>query len=227
MSEVPGLRFSVLGPLRAWRGSGEVSLGSPKQRAVLAALLVRGGDRLSVGQLVEAVWGATPAPTAEMTLRTYVYRLRRALTAAGESVIGSADGGYLVRLTPGALDLAVFGECVAKATTARRRGDHAAVAAHLRDGLALWHGSALAGVPGGFAEQHRARLDDMRLSAVEMRLSADAALGTLSSAVAELADLVAGHPPDERFREQVVTQTSSVGPAAAGRAGPHAAIVPK
>lgn len=73
------LRFTVLGPLRAWRGPDEVDLGPPKQRAVLAVLLLGEGAQVSVETLVDAVRGAGSPGSAVSSLRTYVYRLRQLL----------------------------------------------------------------------------------------------------------------------------------------------------
>ncbi|MFI6925768.1 winged helix-turn-helix domain-containing protein [Nonomuraea spiralis] len=73
------LRFSLLGPVRAWRGDQELDLGSPQQRLVLAMLRLAGGRAVGNDQLVDAVWGREQPRTALSTLRTYVSRLRRAL----------------------------------------------------------------------------------------------------------------------------------------------------
>ncbi|MFD6751354.1 AfsR/SARP family transcriptional regulator, partial [Streptomyces anthocyanicus] len=76
------LRFSLLGPLRAWRGGTELVLGPPQQRAVLAVLLLRGGRAAGVGELVDGVWGHTPPSGAVPMLRTYASRLRKELEPA-------------------------------------------------------------------------------------------------------------------------------------------------
>ncbi|MFF7637514.1 BTAD domain-containing putative transcriptional regulator [Kitasatospora sp. NPDC008050] len=204
-----GLSFSVLGPLTARDEDGEVDLGQPKQRAVLAALLLQDGSYTSVYRLVEAVWGERAPATAERSIHTYVYRLRRALTPPrGEScsVIASESGGYVVRVRPAALDLRVFERSLEHAGVARQSGDHAAVARHLREGLGLWRGTVpLSGVPGEYVERHRVHLGELRRSALAMRLSAELALGMVDPVVAELSGLVAEHPLDERFRALLMT----------------------
>src|SRR5262245_59538956 len=88
-----GLRFSLMGPVRAWRDGDELELGPRQQRAVLAALLLNNGIRLSTDQLVGMVWD-TPTPTAVGALRTYGYKIRKALP---ELDVASRDGGYTVR----------------------------------------------------------------------------------------------------------------------------------
>lgn len=87
------LRFSLMGPVRAWRDEEEVELGPRQQRAVLAALLLNNGIRLSNDQLINMVWD-NPTPSAVMALRTYVYKIRKTLP---ELNLKSRDGGYTVR----------------------------------------------------------------------------------------------------------------------------------
>src|ERR1041384_2462306 len=87
------LRFSLMGPVRAWRGDEEVDLGPRQQRAVLAALLLNNGIRLSNDQLIGMVVDA-PTPSALTALRTYTYKIRKALP---ELDLRSKDGGYTVR----------------------------------------------------------------------------------------------------------------------------------
>ena len=193
-------RFSVLGPVRAWRGSAEVSLGSPQQKAVLAALLLRAERQVSLSELVEALWGAEPPDSAGQVVRTYVYRLRRALDGGdGVPVIDSVGTGYLMHLAPDELDAAQFRRRVAAAEEARRGGDLAGAAEELRQALALWQGDALAGLPGRYAEAQRAGLDKLRLTALATLLTFEVERDA-SGAAAELAAVVADHPLDERFR---------------------------
>jgi DNA-binding SARP family transcriptional activator len=193
-------RFNVLGPVRAWRGSAEVSLGSPQQKAVLAALLLRSGRQVPLSELVEALWGAEPPDSAGQVVRTYVYRLRRALAGGdGTPVIDSVGTGYLMHLTPDELDVAQFRQRLAAADAARRGGEPAAAAEELRQALALWQGDALAGLPGRYAEAQRAGLDKLRLAALATLLTLEVERDA-AGAAAELAALVADHPLDERFR---------------------------
>lgn len=197
------VRFGVLGPVSAWRGAVEVDLGPPRQRAVLAVLLLAEGGRVPVGRLVDALWGATPPASAVGSVRTYVHRLRRTL-GEDAALIRSVGDAYVVRALPGDLDLAAFRELTSRAEPARREGDLSGAAVHLRDALALWRGPALSGVRGEFAEVRRAQLEALRLSALEALLAIRLDLGEHAQAVTELAALVAGHPLDERFREMLM-----------------------
>ncbi|KAF4408086.1 AfsR/SARP family transcriptional regulator [Streptomyces lycii] len=201
-----GLRFTVLGPVRAWRGAEEVPLGTPQQRAVLAVLLVRQGSQVPVEELVDAVWGEEIPSSATSSVRTYVHRLRRMLeqATAADPVIRSVGSGYMMHTAPDRLDLASFRERLADAERARRDDDPKRAAELLREALELWHGSALAGIPGPWAEAQRNHLARLRLSAVEARLTVELDLGGHQEAAAELTSLVAEHPLDERFREMLM-----------------------
>jgi DNA-binding SARP family transcriptional activator len=87
------LRFSLMGPVRAWRDEEEIDLGPRQQRAVLAALLLNNGIRLSNDQLIGMVWD-DPTPSAVMALRTYMYKIRKTLPGLN---LKSKDGGYTLR----------------------------------------------------------------------------------------------------------------------------------
>ncbi|MFD9286401.1 BTAD domain-containing putative transcriptional regulator [Streptomyces mirabilis] len=197
-------RFAVLGPVRAWRSSGEIDLGPPQQRLVLAALLLAEGAQVASGELVEAVWGCEAPASAFGVLRTYVHRLRKALEPAGDataSVIRSTGDGYQLLTSPQELDLSSFRELLAQAEQARCAGDIKGVAGFLQEALSLWRGTALAGTRGDYAQAQRQRLDGLRMSAQADRIAAELSLGDHSTAAAELSGLVAEHPLDERFRE--------------------------
>ncbi|MFI1393694.1 AfsR/SARP family transcriptional regulator [Streptomyces sp. NPDC020681] len=200
------LRFTVLGPVRARRGSVEVPLGAPQQRVVLAVLLVRQGSLVPVEELVDAVWGEDVPASATSSVRTYVHRLRRVLEEGVESgsVISSVGRGYLMNAGADELDLAAFRQLVADADQARRDRDPERSVVLLREALALWPGSALGGIPGAWAQAQRTHLDRLRLAAVEARLTSELDLGGHQEAAPELTALVAEHPLDERFREMLM-----------------------
>ncbi|MFD0315630.1 AfsR/SARP family transcriptional regulator [Streptomyces flavalbus] len=196
----PALRFALLGPLRAWHGDTELALGSPQQRAVLTQLLLRRGQVVSLDDLVDGVWDEDPPTGAVPVLRTYVSRLRRLLEPDREpghpprTVISLGDG-YALRGT-GTLtsDLDAFEDHVHRAERHRAAGDHGAAAALLRTALDLWHGTALAGVPGPYARAERTRLAALRLDAEQSWLRAELELGHHGAVVPELLALRDAHP---------------------------------
>ncbi|MEU9401496.1 BTAD domain-containing putative transcriptional regulator [Streptomyces sp. NPDC048242] len=199
VSGFAGLRFGVLGPVRAWRGAEPVPTGSPQQRALLAALLLREGRMATAAELIDALWGNEPPPQALAAVRTYASRLRKVLDPG---VLVSESGGYAVRgLGDGALDLTTAQELAARAEKARGAADLAEACKALRLALALWEGEPLAGVPGPYAETQRVRLEEWRLQLLESRLDMDLERGDHAETVSELTALTAAHPLRERFRE--------------------------
>lgn len=178
-------------------------LGAPQQRAALAVLLLADGKPVPVEKLVDALWGEVPPASAVNSVRIYIHRLRRLLAdpESAAPAIDSVGSGYRIRTSPEALDLTVFRRLHADARQARGTGNAASAAAELRKGLALWHGPALADLTGAWAETQRAQLDGLRVSALETCLAADVDGESHQGAVADLTQLVAEHPLDERFRE--------------------------
>jgi DNA-binding SARP family transcriptional activator len=197
--ESAALRFSVLGPVRAWRDDDPLPAGSPQQRALLAALLLREGRTATASELIDALWGDEPPSQALAAVRTYASRLRKAL---GSEVLVSESGGYAIQsLGEGALDLARAQELAADAEKARGAGDLCRARELLRDALGQWDGEPLASVPGPYAETQRARLEEWRLQLLESRLDMDLEQGCHAEAVSELTALTAAHPLRERLRE--------------------------
>src|SRR5260370_6038714 len=158
---VAELGFAVLGAVRVWRGDTELDVGAPQARAVVAVLLLAEGRQVSLGALVDALWGQEPPKAAVGTVRTYVSRLRQCLGsgAAGgvHEMIESAGDGYALPLRSAVLDLNVFLSRTREAQAAGRAGDAAPAAVLLREALGLWQGVPLAGIPGEYAESQRGR----------------------------------------------------------------------
>ncbi|MEW2425924.1 BTAD domain-containing putative transcriptional regulator [Streptomyces nigra] len=201
MSKAP-IRFTVLGPVRAWQDTDEVYLGSPQQRVVLAVLLLRQSLTVSAADLVTAVWGGAPPRSAVNQLHVYIHRLRRVLGHSArdsEQVIRSIGSGYRVETTTETLDLAAF-ENTVKAAHALVSSDPVQGRALFEKSLSLWQGSALADLPGSWAGAQRARLEDVRLDVLERSYRLALEAGDLDIA-ARIAHTVGEHPLDERFRE--------------------------
>ncbi|WP_228922280.1 BTAD domain-containing putative transcriptional regulator [Streptomyces sp. DH7] len=192
------LRFTVLGPVRAWRGPELLSSGSPQQRALLAALLLREGRTATAGELIDAFWGEDPPSQALATIRTYASRLRKIL---GQDTLVSESGGYAIRTDRAALDLTLAQDLAAEAEKARAAGDRCQARTLINKVLGLWDGEALASVPGPYADNQRTRLEEWRLQLTETRLDLDLEVGCHAEAVSELTALTAAHPLRERLRE--------------------------
>ena len=195
-----GMRFRVLGPLEVEVDDGPVVLGGPKERLMLALLLVRPNQVVSVEALIRGLWGEEPPLTAAKTLQSHVKRLRRVLEpgrvrgAAGE-VLVTRQPGYLLRVASGALDVAHFEELTAQARHALTGGEADAAGSLLREALGLWRGQAFEEfLDSEFAVAEADRLAELRLAAVEDRVEADLRLGRHRELVAELEGLVREQP---------------------------------
>ena len=190
--------FRVLGPFEVAGDEGTLTLGGTKQRSVLAVLLLHANQVVSTDRLIDALWGGSPPFTSAKTIQVYVSRLRKAI---GDDRLVTRAPGYVLYVDPTELDLARFEQLVAEA----RRASPESASAKLRDALALWRGAPLADLAyEEFAQAEIARLEEMRLGAIEQRLEADLALGRHDEVVPELETLIARNPVRERFRHQLM-----------------------
>lgn len=201
-SESETLRFRVLGVLEAEVEERALDLGGLKQRAVLAALLLRPEKVVSDERLVDEIWGDMPPASAAHSLEAYVSRLRQVLAPHG-AALERRGGGYRIDLGPAVLDSRVFEGLVDEAAQASAAGDDTRAAVLAKEALGLWHGPVLSGIPlqlDGRAEAER--LDELRSRALEIRVDADLALGRDAELVGELRQLVEESP----YRERLVAQ---------------------
>ena len=190
---VAAMRIGVLGPVEAWEDGRELPLGSGRQRALFVLLLLHADQVVSKDRLIDELWGERPPPSAAKVLQGYVSQLRRALPPEAIVTRGS---GYLLRAVN--TDASKFERLLDEAN-----GQEPWEAAQtLRAGLALWRGRALADVEyETWARAEVARLEALRLVALEERIEADLRLGEDRRLVPELEALVAEHPLRERLRE--------------------------
>ncbi|MER7187523.1 BTAD domain-containing putative transcriptional regulator, partial [Streptomyces hyaluromycini] len=199
------LRFGLLGPPVLYDASDVRPIGSPKVRALLAALLLEAGRVVSVESLREALWGGAPPVSARASLHNHVTRLRRLLDDPER--LRAVPPGYLLRVDDGELDVDVFDARVAQARAAHGRREWASVLRACADALALWRGSPLGGLPADFGGRAFVqRLEEARLLLLEWRYDAELALGgsRLGGVVPELAALVAEFPLREAYHRQLM-----------------------
>jgi YVTN family beta-propeller protein len=196
------IEFRVLGSLEVVDRDGPVVLGAPKQRALLAALLLHRGKVVSSDRLIDEIWGERPPASAVKLVQGYVSSLRRVL---GNGLLVTEGRGYVLRVEPGQLDVDRFEALVRQGRGALEHSDALTAAAVLREALGLWRGPALADFAyEPFAQSEIARLEESRLAALEDRIDADLALGEQAQLVGELEALVREYPLRERVRGQLM-----------------------
>ncbi|MEU2333656.1 BTAD domain-containing putative transcriptional regulator [Streptomyces sp. NPDC006654] len=195
------MRFGILGPLDLRTDDGTpLDPGGPRPRALLALLLLDAGRAVSTRRLIDGLYGAEPPAGAANALQSQISRLRRRLAPHGE--IEATATGYRLVTPRGSVDAHRFEELSAAGRAALAAGDHAEAAARLREALALWRGPALPDLPDAGAEA--ARLEELRLAAVQDRIEAELALGGGAELVPELRALLAGRPLSERLYGQLM-----------------------
>ncbi|MGP4102459.1 BTAD domain-containing putative transcriptional regulator [Nonomuraea sp. KM90] len=187
-------------------------LATGKPLTLLAALLTDANHAVTTEQLVDAVWGENPPETARSIIHTYISGLRRALhEVGGEDLIVSHPAGYLIRAPAGALDRIEFEQLAAKGRLAAASELHEAAAEAFRAALALWRGPALSGVQDSYLRSEAARLDGLRVTVTEQRITAELALGWHEQLVGELTALVVRHPTRERLRRDLMVALYRLG----------------
>jgi DNA-binding SARP family transcriptional activator/ABC-type branched-subunit amino acid transport system substrate-binding protein/DNA-binding beta-propeller fold protein YncE len=190
------MRVRILGALEIWEGSNQLPLGTGRQRALLALLLVHAGQVVSADRLVDELWEGEAPQTALKVLQGYVSQLRRVL---GADTIVTQGSGYALKIVE--TDAREFERLVDDA----RRAEPRDAARMLRDALALWRGPPLVDVAyDSWAQPEISRLEELRLVALEDRIDADLRLGTNGGLVPELEGLVAEHPLRERLCAQLM-----------------------
>ena len=191
------MQFRILGPLEVWEDGVELPLGGPRTRALLALLLLHANEVVSADRLIDELWGEDSSETASTALRVNVSRLRKALAA---DVLVTRAPGYAIRVEPDELDLARFERLVDEARELLSGGELTGASERLRQALGLWRGPALADLAyASFTQGAIARLEEIRLAALELRIETDLALGRARELVAELRACVAEHPLRERL----------------------------
>jgi DNA-binding SARP family transcriptional activator len=211
------MQVRVLGAAEATIDGTAVDLGARKQRALLAALALHRGRPVHVDSIVDLIWSDAPPPGVTGTLQSYVAGLRRALepdraARAPSSVLVTEAPGYALRVEDDRLDAARFDALIGRAhrelgpiNQLGERGDLSVddlerVLADLDDALALWRGQPyleLEDAPAAVAE--RARLEELRLLALEDRAVAGLTLGRHAVVSGELEALTASNPLRERL----------------------------
>jgi DNA-binding SARP family transcriptional activator len=196
------MEFRILGPLEVRRDDELVPIAGAKERALLAILLLAANEPVTTDRLVDDLWGETPPSTARKSLQVRVATLRRLLP---DGVLVTRGGSYVLELEADQLDLHRFERLVSAGSEALASGDSSEAASMLREALELWRGPALADFAyEPFAEPAIARLEELRLAALELRIEAELEGGGHTKLIGELKELVTAHPLRERLRGQLM-----------------------
>ncbi|WP_436756809.1 tetratricopeptide repeat protein [Streptosporangium sp. V21-05] len=196
------MEIRVLGPVDIWRDGRSITVVGPKQRTLLAVLVLEANRVVSHDRLLNALWGAKVPATGQRLLHNHLWSLRRLLT--DDNIVVSTPTGYSLRLQPGASDLDVFVAETALARSALAAGDASQAAEGFRRALALWRGTALSGTHPELQATEGAALEEQRLAALIGRVEADLTLGRHSELIGELRLLVTEHPLNEKLRGQLM-----------------------
>ncbi|MGZ4418822.1 MAG: BTAD domain-containing putative transcriptional regulator, partial [Gaiellaceae bacterium] len=196
------MEFRILGPLEVVEEGQSLALAAGKQRALLAILLLHANEVVSTDELIDGLWGERPPASAAKSIQIYVSQLRKAL---GNGALITRSPGYELRIEDGELDLERFDRLFKEGENALAAGEAKEAAARLREALSLWRGAPLADFSyEPFAQPEIARLEELRLNAVEERIEADIALGRHADVIGELEALVTKNPLRERLRGQLM-----------------------
>jgi DNA-binding SARP family transcriptional activator len=190
--------FRLLGSLEVAADGRTVELGRGRPRALLAILLLRANQVVPAERLIDDLWAGEAPPTAPKMVQMYVVELRKALA---DDALATVSPGYALRVRPDELDLDRFERLVERA----RSSEPAAAAVLLREALALWRGPALAEFAyEPWAQTEIARLEELRLTALEDRFDADLAAGRAQEIVGELDAVAREHPFRDRLSAQLM-----------------------
>ncbi|MFI0480950.1 AfsR/SARP family transcriptional regulator [Actinomadura sp. 9N215] len=194
------MKFKILGPLELWTADKPLRPGTARHQKVLAALLLAADQVVSLDRLVNAAWHEDPPPTAKKQARNIVSDLRRVLNGtAAADLVTAGQSGYRLSVDADALDALVFNDRVSRARMAAAENRGPAAVGEFRGALALWRGTALAGLDSPALAPQRNALNENRLAALEECVDLELAMGRHHALSAELVQWVAEYPLRERL----------------------------
>ncbi|WP_156755309.1 AfsR/SARP family transcriptional regulator [Actinokineospora pegani] len=201
------MEYRVLGPLQVATAAGAFAPKAAKVKTLLATLLVRANEVVSLDQLQESMWGGHGPRSARTALHVYISQLRKFLGEQGAetSPVKTCAGGYLLEADPDGIDAFRAERLIGQGRRLLEAEDHTATTETLSTALGHWRGATLHGLHDSSVLRNAAiRLDELRVSAIEMRVEADLALGRDRHLIGELLTLVSEHPFREAFYRQLM-----------------------
>lgn len=199
--------LQVLGPVEAIGKDGPLNLGGPKQRRLLAVLIVNANSIVPTERLMDVLWDGDLPAGARRSFKAYVARLRMALAADGaEGLIVTHPSGYALEIGRDFLDATRFEEMIDRARAELALGEIETTLSLVNEALASWRGPAFGEFAGEeWAEAWVARLDSTRIAAHELRIEAELAFGRHAELLPEIDELIARFPYSDRLRGQRMT----------------------
>jgi DNA-binding SARP family transcriptional activator len=220
----PDIRFELLGPLVMKHGDVDFAPNAPKLRATLATLLFNANRSVAASALTRELWSDEPPRSAQATLQTYVFKLRKLFRSAldvsteyvNQELLLTHSGGYTLLVDADQLDITEFERLVVTGSHDLHEGDYDKAATDLRRALALWRGPVIPDLQWGTQlRAHVARLEERRFYAHTMRIEADLCLGRHREMISELASVVVEHPLHESAHVMLMTALHRAGRTAA------------
>ncbi|MFC5052138.1 AfsR/SARP family transcriptional regulator [Saccharothrix xinjiangensis] len=194
----------MLGGLEVRTGRERLEPTRPRQRRVLAALLLSPNSVVALPKLIEAAWDDEPPVTAAKQVRNCVSALRERLGDADQRLIVTDAPGYRIRVGEDRLDSLRFARGVADARRCAEEGALDRAVGTVRSALGLWRGPAIDGLDHTALARHAVRLNEQRLTAIESCADWLLELGEHRQVVDELSDVVHEHPLRERLHAQLM-----------------------
>ncbi|MGH3657524.1 MAG: AfsR/SARP family transcriptional regulator, partial [Micromonosporaceae bacterium] len=182
----PVIEVRLLGPLELLVDGVAVEIPRGRMRTLVAVLALSAGQPVSLGVLLDRIWGGEPPSTGRQVVQNNIWRLRRLL---GSEVVATAGDGYLLRVVPEHVDALRFTRLL---DAARRGADE--TYQMLGEALQLWRGEPLGGVSGGWERDQAAALTELYLAGVERRIDLDLAAGRHADVIVELQRQTAEQP---------------------------------
>jgi DNA-binding SARP family transcriptional activator len=200
------MEFRLLGALEVINNNINLTPSAPKLREVLALLVLRNNQLVQIDTLMDELWGENPPLSALSTLQTYIYKLRKILFDQSDDVtLVTKPAGYLALIPPENVDVRRFEKALAEGLKAIEREDSPGSAKTLALALGMWRGRALADVqPGNVLAGHVTRLEESRLTALELRIEAELKLGRHVELISELKELIAANPYHEGIHNKLI-----------------------
>lgn len=207
-TDISGLRFDILGPLRVRTGRETIAVNARKLQILLTLLLIQGDQVVSIEQLTAQIWGDRVPSRARAGVHVYISQLRKLLAPCGtdqENPLQTRSPGYLLATEPGDLDLHLFQNLAEQGRLHAQARRHEEAVECFDAALRLWRGPALNGLRDCAAiDAFATWLEEIRLRCTELSIESSLHLGRHHDVIGTLYTLATDHPLREAFHRQLM-----------------------